>query len=522
MQLDFTQLAARLAENENALITFEAGNFRPRPFASILTDLRAASERLRGWGVAPGMRVGIRAPNCYNWLVYDLAILEIGAVSVAFTDDFSTIGAEELCARYALALILVTAHEIRNAPSRADFVVDIDAPTSIATVRNADAAAPAPSSSHPWLIFSSGSAGGIKGMIMSRAGVEQAVDAFVRTVGSKPRDCLLLFLPLSNFQQRLMYYAALYYGFDIILTEPGRLFDALVKCNPTLLIAPPLLYEAIEARFLDLPAGKRHLAVIAGRIVKVLPGAALRQRLQRALFKTVHERFGTRMRFMITGMAPVKRSTLELCAIFGLPLYETYGLIESGPLTLNVPGANRRGTVGRPLPGVEIELAEDGEIIIRRNALQAAGYFQCADGEAERTFLGPGRLATGDIGQIDQDGFLRLVGRKKEIIVTPGGEKIHPEAIEAEIDACPDVAKTVLLAGEAGSLTVVVVPHQPQDTAARLRIERFVETVSRRHPGFDLSHLLYADEPFSRDNGLLRPNLKLDRGRIADRFLHHA
>ena len=234
------------------------------------------------------------------------------------------------------------------------------------------------------------------------------------------------------------------------------------------MIAPPTLFEAFETRFSNLPWWKRIAARVLGELARRAPFAGVRARFARAVFADAYGALGGRMRVMITGMAPIKRSTLELFALMQLPLYETYGLSECGSISLNVPSAHRIGSVGRLLPGVEVTLAGDGEIIVRREHATTRGYFACAEGEHERTFLGENRVATGDIGRFDEDGYLYLVGRKKEIIITRGGEKIHPEAVEAEIDACPDVAKSVVLGGgDLATLVAVVFPRDPGDPAAR-------------------------------------------------------
>jgi long-subunit acyl-CoA synthetase (AMP-forming) len=192
--------------------------------------------------------------------------------------------------------------------------------------------------------------------------------------------------------------------------------------------------------------------------------------------------------------------------------------MEFGSVSLNVPGESRIGSVGKPLPGVRVELAPDGEIIVHREPTVARAYFECAPGESERTFLGSNRVATGDIGRFDADGFLYLTGRKKEIIVTSGGEKVHPETIESQIDSCPDVVKAVVfqIDGEPG-LTAVVVQRAAGD-APRRRIQEFLNRLGQTRRAISISNVIFTDTPFSRENGLLRPNLKLDRKRIAERF----
>jgi long-subunit acyl-CoA synthetase (AMP-forming) len=195
-------------------------------------------------------------------------------------------------------------------------------------------------------------------------------------------------------------------------------------------------------------------------------------------------------------------------------------MIEFGGITLNFPGANRLGSVGRPLPGVRVELAADGEVIAVREHRIASDYFDCAEGESEKTFVAPDRVATGDVGRFDKDGYLYLIGRKKEMIVTAGGLKIHPEIPEAEIDACPDVARSVVFAdADSPNLIAVVFPKNPQDESAKARIQQFVDGIHERRPSIIVGRIIFTDLALSRENGFLRPNLKVDRKKIAQHFL---
>lgn len=522
--MDLTKLVTRLPQRSTSRIySYENGRVVQRTHAEVYADVRAAVARLEGWGVKAGMRVGIRAPNCYQWIVYDLAIIELRAVSVAFTDDFNTTTAEELRDKYELSLLLVMASERQRHSPQVNFVAYLDGENTNVAVAcsNEPCTTSGKDFVNPWRIFSSGSVGGLKGLALNRKGVEAWVDGFTQAIAPRSDDRLLLFLPMSNFQQRPMYYAALWYGFDLIVTDPARLFLALKDLKPTILVAPPTLFQAFETRFGNLPKWNQIAARVAGNIVRLLPVRRARERVARLVFKQAYEALGERMRLMITGMAPIKRATLDLFRLMQLPLFETYGLIECGSVTLNVPGAFRIGSVGRPLPGVQVELASDGEIIVRREPMVALGYFECATGENEMTFIGDNRVASGDIGRLDKDGYLYLVGRKKEIIVTAGGDKVHPEVIESEIDACPDVAKSVVLKDpDVPALVAIVLPKDPSDEGARSRIEQFVNHNGGGHHRATMSigKIVFTDLIFSRENGLLRPNLKLDRRKIAEHF----
>jgi len=519
--IDLRVLQARIAgqQHNNSVFTFEKGQVRIRSHAEVYSDVAAACARLREWGLKAGMRVGIRAPNCYEWVVYDLALLELRAVTVAFTDDFASLRAGDLCEKYSLSLLLVSDVEAKPENGSSVPVAYLNAENSTVKIVERSVPDTDPEYDKIGCIFSSGSSGGLKGLTLNRRGIEASVDAFTQAVSPRHDDCLLLFLPISNFQQRLMYYAAFWYGFDLIVTDPNRLFRALKELHPSILIAPPALYEAFETRFYSLPPHKRWMAQIVADLALAVPIRSIRQAIARSLFASVYEALGGRMRFMVTGMAPIKRSTLKLCRRMQLPLFETYGLIEFGSVSLNLPGANRLGSVGRLLPGVEVEFAPDGEIIVHRKHTIALGYFECAPGESEKTFVGNGFVATGDIGRRDSDGYLYLVGRKKEIIITAGGEKIHPETIEAEIDACPEVARSVVFSSpESPALVAVVLPKNPQATAVRERVQRFIDHVNERHRFAGVGKVIFTDLAFTRENGFLRPNLKLDRKKIAQHF----
>jgi long-chain acyl-CoA synthetase len=146
-------------------------------------------------------------------------------------------------------------------------------------------------------------------------------------------------------------------------------------------------------------------------------------------------------------------------------------------------------------------------------------YFQCAEGENERTFLGPGRVATGDMGRLDADGNLFLLGRKKELLVTPGGVKVHPETIEQELNNSPDVAHAVIfLKPHTSHLTCVVELVPPGGEEARARVTEFANRLPAARKVAQFVDVVFADSPFTKENGMLRPNLKIDRKAIIARY----
>lgn len=523
--MELTGILPRLDNwKSQGILYFEKGRIVRREYPSVRADVEKAIEKLRAYGVKPGMRVGIRSTNCYPWIVYDLALIELRAVSVAFTEDFFPRPADELMEHYKLGLLLVNSKDKPAAETTGTFLAYLDegAPER-AEIKAIDHGATEadPDFDCPSLIFSSGTSGHTKGLRVSRRGAESTIHAFTSRIEPRHDDCLLMFLPISNYQQRMMCYAAFWFGFDLILTDPARLFRALKELRPTLFVAPPLLYETVENKILSLPKNKRMLAEIAGKVIEKIPLPEIRKKIAEKVFADVYGALGGRMRFMLTGMAPIKRSTLTLFSRMQLPLFETYGLTECGPVALNTPEANKIGSVGRPVEPGSVELSEEGEILVRKKHAQSLDYFECPENERVATFLPDGRVSTGDIGRFDSDGFLYLVGRKKEIIITPGGVKVHPEILEADIDGCSDVAKSVVFGG-IGMHGLVAVVSLREGVAADVkeRVERHVDLVCTKHPSaVKIGKVVFTDRPFTRENGLLRPNLKLDRKKIAAAFL---
>jgi long-subunit acyl-CoA synthetase (AMP-forming) len=253
-------------------------------------------------------------------------------------------------------------------------------------------------------------------------------------------------------------------------------------------------------------------------LLKLPLGNAWRQKIARFAYRDVHALFGGRMRLLATGMAPISPHVSRFFDRVMLPLCESYGLAEAGSLTFRRPHVGAYGSVGKLLSGVTLDFEPDGEIIVHREAFLTRRYFQCASGENESTFLEGSRVATGDIGRLDAEGNLYLLGRKKELIVTPAGYKIHPEALEGAFNICEDIVQSVVFQKPGAShLTCVVVQGQDRSEDAARRIHRHVEAATAGKK-VKVGEIKFADEAFSRENGMLRPNMKLNRKGIAARY----
>ena len=514
--MQFERLLSGLSGKKGAITTLVDGKPVRHSYADLAMDVACAQEQLTRWNVKAGVRVGMFAPNSYAYMVYDLALIGLKAITVPFTDDFAGSLNRELVEKYNIALMLLSRKAKHGFGLDDRDVAFIDAENGEVRARDRTPYADDDQEDDLCLAFSSGSAGGLKGLVISRSGAEATLPPVVEAIGVSHQDRLLLFLPMSNFQQRMMYYASIWYDFDIGVTDYTQLYPALKLLQPTILIAPPILYQLTQTRFANvLKDGKNRLKA---RLISLLPGLGLRQYLARRFFKDVHGLFGGRMRLVISGMAPLNRNTIQFFDSMQIPLSESYGMVEAGSLTYRPPFSTKLGSVGKPLRGVTMSFEGDGEIIIEREKFLTRRYFQCAPGENENTFVGANRLATGDVGKFDAEGYLNLLGRKKELIITPGGYKVHPEVLEGELNACVDVVQSVIFQKQGVShLTCVVVPDQGQSENAATRIRKYVDEMMAGRK-VRIGEVLFADEPFSAQNGMLRPNLKLNRKAIAAKY----
>lgn len=495
-----------------------------------LNDIEAQKRALTGLGLRPRDKVGLIGANSYLWMVSDIALVELDIVSVVFPGEFQDIPAEKLMADYGLAFLLVSdADDSETPPPRASSNIArmgrIDLSVhKLRTVEND----PYPVTEDDLsFVFSSGTSGSFKGMVISKAGVIDQVNSFGDAMGFGPHDTVLLYMPFSSLQNRVLYYGAVMRGAAITAVPATQLLEGLKRFNPTVLIAPPIFYEAVEK---SIKAGLR-FQPLATRIfltgadfiaagIRTAFGDKTATTLLKKLYGKAHAAFGSRMRIMITGMAKIGPATLEFYRKLGFPLVQVYGLTECGVVCANTLYDNQIGTVGKPLAGNEITIAEDGEIVVRKAAPQTNRFFHF-EASSEDTRFADDAVYTGDLGQLSPSGHLTLIGRKKSTIVAHSGVKVQPELIEKALEERDTVSKAVLVGLDSGRILGVAVqtPNSltPSDVQALKTDVRM--TVEQMAPSFK-SHVQVTQttEEFTAENGLLTRNLKINRDAVTQRF----
>ena len=456
---------------------------RSVPLAEVWELSGRVAARLGTLGVGAGDRIGILAANCLEWVVLDLAALRLKAVTAGLEPGKFT-PSRELRNRYDLALLFT------DRPCDEPGVVQIA--TLLADLP--DAAPPAPVTWAPdevtTIKFTSGSTGPPKGLGATVGSIDGSLRAVQQLFAHLPGDNLLVFLPLSLLQQRYWVYSALLHGHDVTVCTYEAAFVALGQVRPTVVMGVPAFFDGARSQIERLARrGDRDLAEVA---------------------RTV---FGDRIRYLWTGSAPADPATLAFFTRLGLPIYEGYGLNETCIVAKNHPGAHREGSVGKVLPGKEVLVDADGVVHVRSEHPVNRRYDYCQPGDTERVFAADGTVRTGDLGYLDEDDFLFILGRADDTIVLDNGKKIIVREIETHLRSSPAIAECVLFCPRQTELVAVVSSSTvPADTAA---IAAGVAATNRALGGDQHIHrVVVADEPFSIDNGLLTSQYKPKRKQI--------
>ncbi len=529
---------------------------------------REASRRvdeLAGGLLALGVRKGdafaILASTRLEWALFDFALALVGAVAAPIYASSSAKDCGYILAHSEAVGVLVEdeaqrakVDEARGAAPRLEHVVSFADLDELAA-RGREYAAEHPGALDEaaravaeddlfTYIYTSGTTGPPKACMITHrnyyvmAATVDALDDF--TVAG---DVMLLYLPLAHNYGRLMHLSGPYAGYTIAFCpDPLRVGEALVQVRPTVFPSVPRVYEkihtAVVAKLDEASGARRKLvdwALRVGRRASELrqqgrplpPALALQHRLaDRLVYSKVKERLGGRLRVGISGGAPLAQEIIELFHTLDILILEGYGLTEcTSAATVNRPGRFRFGTVGPPLPGFEVKTAEDGELLIRSETI-FAGYFK--DEEATRAVLtGDGWLRSGDIGEIDEDGFVRITDRKKDILVTAGGKNVAPQNLENELKSSKFVSQALVVGDRRPYVAALITLDEEEVAKWRARggsdvdalIQEVVDGVNRERSRFEqIKRFAILPRDFSPEQGEVTPTLKLKRRVCEERF----
>jgi long-chain acyl-CoA synthetase len=389
------------------------------------------------------------------------------------------------------------------------------------------------------LYLTSGATGEPKMSLTSHAAILANADMAPRVLPIDGKDSMLVFLPSAHIAQRIVSeMVPLRMGTPVWFSENlSKLPNELRTVRPTVLLAPPRVWERMYSSILtelkkrpptaqklfkaSLKLGVRSAKLReAGKRVPFWLDAGVRI-ANRLVFAKIRERLGGRIRIAASGAAPLGQQLAEFYSGIGLPLIEGYGLTEAGVACLNPLGNPRPGSIGKPLPGVELRLAEDGELQLRTPCL-FQGYYQ--DDTATRSVMtDDGWFCTGDIATVDEDGYWYITGRKKELIVSSNGKKIYPARLENLFKLEPIVNQILLIGDKQPYVTALITVNDAQKqglgTPVETAVKEAIARVNRQLADFEqIRRFKILDSDFSIERGELTPTMKIRRTRVLENY----
>lgn len=554
------------------------GAWRSTSWREYADAIRRAGKALIALGVEPGATVAILGNNRPEWTTFHVAAMSIGGVPAGIYTTSSPGEVQYIVDHAESSVVLLendeqwrkVAHERARLPRLRHVVMmrgvaRIDDPLAMSwedfEARGAgvsDAAfeerlSALQADQLATLIYTSGTTGPPKGVMLSHRNLAWTAGVAGQITDTGPTDVLLSYLPLSHIaEQMFTVHVAATIGYAVCFAESiDRLPDNLKEVQPQVFFGVPRVWEkfhaGISAKLRDAKGVKAKLAQWAmrvGRRVNTLRGegrplnallAAQYRLADRLIYSKLKPAIGLgRARLCVSGAAPIDRDVLEFFAGLDVPILEVYGQSEDcGPTSFNLPGATKLGTVGRAVAGVEVRIAADGEILVRGPNV-FLGYYKDPTATAET--LIDGWLYSGDLGELDADGYLLITGRKKEIIITAGGKNITPKNIEAALKQSPLINEATVIGDRRKYLTALLTLDP--DAAGKFAAEHQLNGAElHRHPRLRAAIAQHIDSVnaqfarvegvkkfailprnFSVEAGELTPTLKVKRKVVADHF----
>jgi len=548
------------------------GEYVPITYAQMVQRIRHVASGLIAAGIKHGDRVAILMENQPEWAVADYAILSIGAVTVPLYCSFRPQDMTYVLKDSSAVAVFTSAGKLLRSlmeaikedthvkhvysleGSEAESHTDLLRPmlelesSDIADDKLLARLAKIDRNTLATLVYTSGTTANPKGVMLTHGNILtnlESVPAVITNLNST--DKMLSFLPLAHALERTgSHFLPYSFGISVAFAErPDTVAKNLTEACPTIMISVPRMLEVVRNRILGQvatqPAISRKLfntfLKLSHQPDRGFLSELLFRQLDRLVGAKVRRRFGNRLRVMISGGAPLSVEVAEFFEAMGLPVVEGYGLSESAPLLSVNPLTDRRlGSVGTAAKGVEIKIAEDGEILAR-GANIMPGYWK--QKKATKEALIDGWLHTGDIGHLDKDGYLYITDRKKDIIVNSGGENIAPQRIEALLVGDEMIEQALVYGDQKPYLVALIVPDQDACMAwARAKglpetdwehvcksdiLKKAVQTRinSILHPlnQFEqVRRILLLSHPFTIEEGLLTPTMKIKRRKVYDKY----
>ena len=561
------------------LLYKDKGRYTPISSDEFGRRVRHFALGLKSLGCKPGDKVVILSENCPEWVIADFANLSLGAVTVPIYPTLVPQQVRFIISDSDAAFVICSSPDLwkkvdeikKDLPKVAHFIsfqpeappgvlslpalmekgrqFDQDNPgayeKSVQSVKSSDLAS---------IIYTSGTTGVPKGVMLTHANFISNVTTLVSIVQFGHPDYVLSFLPLSHVLERMVHFAFLSKGCSMAYAESVEtVADNLLEVRPHIMVSVPRLFEKLYAKVMDAVLagsglkkkifywaikigndyGKKTLQKQKiGRFLRFKRGLA-----HKLVFSKILEKTGGRVRFFVSGGAPLSKDIADFFYTLGLVVLEGYGLTETAPvIAVNTFEQLKFGTVGKPIPGVEVKIAPDGEILVKGPNVMK-GYYK-KEAETREAFEG-GWFHTGDIGHLDDDGYLVITDRKKDLIITAGGKNVAPQPIENVLKRNPYIANAVVIGGRRKFISAIIAPNlekleayakqngvayiDARELVGKAAIQKFLlDEIDRATPHLapyeKIRKILVLDRDFAVELEEMTPTLKVRRSLVEEKF----
>ena len=515
------------------------GTWQPISSEEFGRRVRACAGALASIGIGRGDRVAILSYNRVEWAIADYACQLLGAADVPI---YSTLPPDQvgyiLQDSGAKAVFAENAEQVAKVRGTISQIVSFERAEGalpfeefLKKGKPLEQAEKVEPDDVATIIYTSGTTGVPKGVMLTQRNLVSNMIASASAFSVTPADTILSFLPLSHSFERIFDYLFFWWGTSIAYAEHvDKVAENLVEVRPTIMAAVPRFYEKVYSKIRksigEQKPWKRDLFEWARSVGAVWAeyhrrgappplGVRLRLAFARLLVQgPLKSKVGGRMRFFVSGGGALSRDVAEFFYSIGLPILEGYGLTETSPvLCVNRLGGTRLGTVGPPIPGVELKIAADGEILARGPNIMK-GYYNKPEETSQ--VIQDGWFATGDIGEIDGEGYLRITDRKKDLFKTSGGKYIAPTPIEGRLKLSPRILNAVIIGNARKFPSALIVPAKgvDRDEIAK-EIDALNETLAHHE---QIKKFQLVEKDFTIDGGELTPTMKVRRKIVEQKY----
>ena len=566
-------------QKKDQMLYKKEDQYTPIPTEEFANWVKNFSLGLRELGAEVGDKIIIFSENCPEWVMTDLAILCLGRITVPIYTSLMPEQIKYIIDNSDAKIVVCSGQElwqkintVKNDLPKVKHFISLDSGTQEGVLSSKDVQEMGKKANEedPQLfdslvsgvkpedvasiIYTSGTTGIPKGVMLTHSNFVSNVKTVASIIEFTEKDTVLSFLPLSHVLERMVTFTYLFKGCSIAYAESiEALGENLLEIKPHIMVSVPRVFEKIYSKVMDnvlASSGlKRKIFFWAVKVGskygqrklnnQSIPGSLnfKRNLAYKLVFSKIIEKTGGRVRFFVSGGAPLSKDIAEFFYAMGLVVLEGYGLTETSPvIAVNTFENLRFGTVGKPIPGVEVKIVEDGEILTRGPHVMK-GYYNL-EIETQEAFDGEW-FRTGDIGHLDEDGFLVITDRKKDLIVTAGGKNVAPQPIENILKTNPYISNAVIIGDKRKFISALVVPDfekledyarsneisytNAADLLKDERVLNFMEAeVNRSTPSLasyeKVKKIALLDREFELEKGEITPTLKVKRNIIENKY----